>query len=349
MSSQASPLQSVTDETINHLGSKWCHKDVDCAALLRYFCRFKPIADAVEKASRTATAPAIDFVVDGQALTLEKFKQLNEEMGATWKAFVDANLDCKAHSQGLAKGSDLTSEFVQHHMTAIEGLGYVLASEDKEILTKALTRFFVCDIGPAPFSLIQVATRAVDSNNENDVITCSGHMRAMATHWLRHPPECFSLRELEELVVLSLFHDIYYFDDFVHHDTRVLDDFGAYLVSEVGRNSRPAQLINSHLKLAEDLEKVATLQFGGSNPGDRCEFAQMDALQQEWIQIDWYLSTTAGDKFGQQLHHGRSEGVVALPLAFFHHHIGRFFTKHRSEGGRHFLIERTAKHAMGDA
>lgn len=136
--------------------------------------------------------------------------------------------------------------------------------------------------------------------------------------------------------------DIYYYDDFVHHDTRILDDFGAFLVSTSGKNSRPAQLINSHLKLAEDATKVSALQFGGDGL-DRCEGAQMDALQQEWVQIDWYLSTTAGEKFGQRLHHGRSEGMVALNLAFFHHHIGRFFTKHKAEVGSHFVIERAAK------
>jgi hypothetical protein len=144
--------------------------------------------------------------------------------------------------------------------------------------------------------------------------------------------------------------DIYYFDDFAHHDTRVLNDLGPYLISNEGTNSRPAQLINSHLKLAEDAGKVAALQFGDSGHDDRCAHAMMDALQQEWVQIDWYLSTTAGDRFGQQLHHGRSEGIQMLNLAFFHHHIGRFFTKHQSEKGHRFIIERAARRAAeGDA
>jgi hypothetical protein len=200
------PLSGLTDEEINHLGSKWCRKGVDCATFMRYFTNFKPLADAFEKASRTGSP--IDFMVNGEALTEEVFRTKNAEMGATWKAFVDANLDDMARSQGLEKGSDLTADFVSHHITSIEGLGYKFAPEDKKILTEALTRFFKCDVGPAPFSLIEVATRGYDNKNANDVITSAGHMRAMATHWLRHTPEYFSLRELEELVVLSLFHGL---------------------------------------------------------------------------------------------------------------------------------------------
>lgn len=202
MSSCASPLDGLTDEVINHLGSRHC-AGVDCAVFLRHFCCFKPIADAVEKASRSGLP--LDIVVGGQTITAGEFKELNNKMGTVWKAFVDAIIDSKARSEGL-KGSNLKADFVNHHMTSIEGLGYSLASGDKIILEKALLRLFDCEQGPAPFSLIEVATRAHDSRNADDVITAACHMRAMATHWLRHPPECFSLPELEELVVLSLFH-----------------------------------------------------------------------------------------------------------------------------------------------
>lgn len=43
--------------------------------------------------------------------------------------------------------------------------------------------------------------------------------------------------ELEELVVLTLFHDVYYYDDFPHHDSRTLDLFKPYL-----RHTIPAQV-----------------------------------------------------------------------------------------------------------
>jgi hypothetical protein len=33
----------------------------------------------------------------------------------------------------------------------------------------------------------------------------------VATHWLRHPPGAYTVSELDELVVLSLFHDIHYY------------------------------------------------------------------------------------------------------------------------------------------
>ncbi len=33
--------------------------------------------------------------------------------------------------------------------------------------------------------------------------------------------------------MLSVFHDVFYYDDFAHHDERVLDIFGPYLRSRL--------------------------------------------------------------------------------------------------------------------
>jgi hypothetical protein len=318
---------TLSDEEINALGS------CECASFIRCYSDFKPIADAVEKARRLKLP---DPVAD--------FDARNEAVGQAWRDFVRSRIQVKAHSNGFATAEELTEDFVNHHITSIEALKYELTAQDKAVLGSCLARFFQCDIGPAPFSLIDVAKRRYRNKSSEDVISCSAHMRAMATHWLRHPPQFFTIRELEELVVLSLFHDVYYFDDFVHHDSRILDDLNEYLlVTEGNTHSRAAELINSHLKISEDREEVQSLLFCGNRTPSRVDpvDAQLEALKQEWVQVDWYLTTTGGNVVGQQLAHSTfSEGLVCLPLAFFHHHLGRFFTMHRCEQGGRVIIER---------
>jgi len=45
----------------------------------------------------------------------------------------------------------------------------------------------------------------------------------MANYWLYNPPPSLNKTELNELIVLSLFHDLYYYDDFINHDIRILN------------------------------------------------------------------------------------------------------------------------------
>ena len=42
-------------------------------------------------------------------------------------------------------------------------------------------------------------------------VTVAEHCLQVATHWLRHPPGAYTVSELDELIVLSLFHDIHYY------------------------------------------------------------------------------------------------------------------------------------------
>jgi len=334
---ESSLPSTLSDADINLLGANafhhWGGEGSECASFIRRYSDFKPIADAVEKARRLGLP---DPVAD--------FNAQNEAMGQAWQDYVATNMQITARSQGFSSAEELTASFVNHHISSIEALKYELTEQDKAVLSACLARFYQCDVGPAPFSLIDVAKRRYRNNCSEDVISCSAHMRAMATHWLRHPPQFFTMRELEELVVLSLFHDVYYYDDFVHHDSRILKDLGAYLlVTEGNAHSRAAALINSHLKISEEREEVESLFFCGNKTPSRADpvDAQLEALKQEWVQVDWYLSTTAGSVVGQELaHHTFSEGIVCLPLAFFHHHLGRFFTMHRCEQGGHVIIER---------
>ena len=45
----------------------------------------------------------------------------------------------------------------------------------------------------------------------------------MANYWLYNPPSSLTKTELNELIVLSLFHDLYYYDDFINHHIRILN------------------------------------------------------------------------------------------------------------------------------
>lgn len=119
---------------------------------------------------------------------------------------VATGLQERATAAGLADPQELQRNFAQGHIQQICDLGYALDDAAKEALAAALERFYVCDIGPAPFSLHAVVD--ADQNDHMVTVTVSEHCLQMATHWIRHPPKFFTGGELEELVVLALFHDV---------------------------------------------------------------------------------------------------------------------------------------------
>merc|ERR1712057_80363 len=92
----------------------------------------------------------------------------------------------------------------------------------------------ICDVGPAPFSIhsVEEMTKAGMAVDEL-CVTVSQHCLQMAMHWLRNPPDFLSVAELQELVVLALFHDVYYYDDFTNHDIAVVRDLEPFLLHEV--------------------------------------------------------------------------------------------------------------------
>jgi len=117
---------------------------------------------------------------------------------------------------------EIPRQFAKSHIDAVMELGYPIGEEEQKAMAEALERFYICDIGPAPFSVHALLEHEEDIDNELTV-TVSEHCLQMATHWLRHPPAFFSVRELEELIVLTLFHDVWYYDDFCHHGKKTVD------------------------------------------------------------------------------------------------------------------------------
>jgi hypothetical protein len=120
----------------------------------------------------------------------------------------------------------------------------------------------------------------------------------MATYWYRNPPNFFKPSELNELIVLSIFHDIFYFQDFVRHDEVLLELFEPYIHSEIVK-----EVIGSHLDLLPD-------------EIDTEKDTQIEKFKKEWTQMDWYLTDTTFENKADHI----------LPLKFFYKHIGEFLT-----------------------
>lgn len=188
-----------------------------------------------------------------------------------WLDFINKEMSRRAQDSHVTV-DELRKSFAKKHIDAIIKLGYSLNEEEQAALAAALERYYLCDIGPAPFSAHEVA----DANLPEccSEVTVSEHCLQLATHWVRHPPSFFTIKELEELVVMSLFHDVYYYDDFVHHGARAL----ALLKPWVTSNT-VAELIGDHIHLECDEEAVQNLQFA----------TPLDALKQEWVQMGKYL------------------------------------------------------------
>ena len=191
----------------------------------------------------------------------------SEGIQKLWFDFITKEMTKRAKDSDSTV-DELPKSFAKMHVSAIIKLGYALNEEEQMALSAALERFYLCDIGPAPFSAHEVA----DANLPEccSEVTVSEHCLQMATHWVRHPPSCFTIKELEELVVMSLFHDVYYYDDFVHHGSRALELLRPWVTSHT-----VAGLIGGHIHLECDEDAVQTLQFA----------TPLDALKQEWVQM----------------------------------------------------------------
>jgi len=152
----------------------------------------------------------------------------------------------------------------------------------------------------------------VDAEKNDNMVTVSvtEHCLQMATHFIRHPPKFLTCGELEELIVLALFHDVYYYDDFPNHDTRTLDLFRPWLEYEI-----PQRVVGNHLDHSADVQKIKSKNFD----------SPLDALQQEWVQMDWYLTMINMKQKG--VVKNRVGDGITLPIEFFHHYLGRFLTK----------------------
>jgi len=267
-----------------------------CGYFMARFDQFKKVADCQVTPEKETGKRSMEFEL------------LNEWMMQEWQKVVEEGLKDRAQKEGVADHMDLQKTFANAHISQICDLGYELDDTAKKALAAALERFYVCDIGPAPFSVHAVVN---DEKNDNlKTVTVAEHCLQMATHWVRHPPKFFSGGELEELVVLALFHDVYYYDDFPNHDTRTLDLFRPWL-----KYDTPQQVVGHHLDLAPTPNKIKAMQFD----------TPLEALQNEWVQMDWYLTMINMKQKGSVKH--RIGDGITLPLEFFHHYLGRFLTK----------------------
>lgn len=230
---------------------------------------------------------------------------MQDGMAEQWVAMVDRMLNERAEKAGSTR-QEMETAFVKKHIDAITALGYKLSPAAIECLEGQLKRFWMCDIGPAPFSVHTV--EALHISDEHATVTVANHCLQVATHWLRNPPELFEVLELEEFIVLSLFHDVYYYDDFPNHDIRSIEALKPFL-----RYERPVALVGGHLQLGYDEEKVKTGKFDGP----------LDALRQEWVQMDWFLTMVAMKYPDKKVAANRPVDSIVLPLDFFHHILGR--------------------------
>lgn len=299
-------------------------------AFMARWLAFKPLADTADRVFSEAASPGTMAAFDSEAFLLQ-----NAEVERAWRESVEGYLHAQALCKGFKSSTAYIADFAAQHVAAVQALGYHLDAQAVRDLKWALAHFLLCSVDKAPFSLMAVLRAEVEAASggsgggggaaaspgapdfAHQLLSVSDHCLAMASHWLRHPPHFLTVAELEELVVLSLFHDVFYFSSFATHDEKVLELLGDYLVTERGL---PRAVIANHLQLRPIQEKV-----------DRMEFAsEREALEQEWVQMDWYLSLTTP---GQ--HQDEHRGQVILPLDFFHHHLGRFFSK-----GKVAVIER---------
>jgi hypothetical protein len=165
-------ISRVSTSDLSYLLSAGCSHSMDCPTFMRRWARFKKLADSV--------------VGESGAAGVSEFDVLNARMAAEWKAMTDRGLEDRAAAEGAVSGEELCQRFVERHTAQIEKLGYRLDAPMREALHKAFSRFLICDIGPAPFSLSAVLES--ERHDPHALVSTSQHCLQMATHWLRHPP-----------------------------------------------------------------------------------------------------------------------------------------------------------------
>ena len=181
-----------------------------------------------------------------------------------------------------------------NHILSIKNLGYKLDNKATNILREAFIRLILCNQIPAPFSFASVLEKNSKVIDTNILISLSEHCLIICNYWINNPPNFLTKSELNELIVLSLFHDIFYFDDFINHDVRILKLFNPYIKSKIIKFivGEHIDLIHTNTNKKNNIEK----------------------LIDEWKQIDSYY--TSNNKVNK-----------ILPLNYFYDHIGSFMCK----------------------
>ena len=185
-------------------------------------------------------------------------------------------------------------DFTNTQIFNIELLGYKLLERDKIIMNKAFNNWLLCNTFPAPFSITSVFNK--QKYNYNMLITVAEHCLYMATYWYYNPPIFLKPYEINELIVLSIFHDIFYFENFQNHDKMVLKLFTPYIQSELIR-----EIIGTHLDFI-------------SNKNYNFNDTPSVKFKKKWSMLDEYFTDTIYE----------NDKIHILPLEFFYKHIGDF-------------------------
>jgi hypothetical protein len=236
---------------------------------------------------------------------INNFKIQNNKIVEKWLNITHKLLD-KKHI--------LDNSFINTQILNIELLDYELSETDKAIIGKALNSYLLCNVYPAPFSITGIliekhkrGCNEITTDETTTLVTVSEHCLSMATYWYRHPPTFLTPRELTELIVLSIFHDIFYYEDFVRHDEMILELFKPYIQSDMIK-----EIIGTHIDFIPN--------------EDESEFQNViitskKKLIEEWTKMDWYLTSTTLERKNKH-----NEHLHILPLEFFYKHIGDFLT-----------------------
>jgi hypothetical protein len=244
---------------------------------------------------------------------LNQYKNMHLKVTNLWQNIIYNCLDKQNISINITTRELVISNFVNGHISSIEKIGYKLNNNSKDVLKEAFTKWFLCNQCPAPFSVISILheekkrgcnlIKDSDKKDATNLISVSEHCLAMATYWYNESPKSITSSELDELIIMSLFHDIYYYEDFINHDMHILDLFKSYIYSD-----NIKKIIGMHF----DLVPV-------NNPKYIFK-SDIEELTNKWIELDWYYTlkkpmfpTSKKDEY--------------LPIETFYDIIGRVMTK----------------------
>ena len=230
-------------------------------------------------------------------------KQLNQSIVENLTELIIQHLKLKSSLQ-FNTGSEYVVHFINTNIELIQKT-HILSSHAIKLLQNIFFRFLFYDQIPAPFSIMSVLNKSDNDQISYKLISVSKHCLLMANHWLNNPPAFLTKSELNELIVISLFHDLFYYDYFAIHDKKIMNLIGSYIKSNLVRN-----IVGTHIDLFP-------------NPIDCYNMSDpIQVLTYEWTQMDWYYSSNIKIN---QVDTNQLNTNKTLNLNDFISHIGTFF------------------------
>jgi hypothetical protein len=243
-------------------------------------------------------------------LFIDQYNKMHTRIINLWENVIFDCLDKFAILKNIPNRNILISNFVDGHINSIEKLGYKLNKSAREVLNEAFTKWFLCDQCPAPFSILSILNeekkrgcnliKDADKKDATTVISIAEHCLALANFVYKEDPQFLSKSELDELIVMSLFHDVYYYEDFINHDIHILELFKQYIHSD-----NIKKIIGVHFDLVPVNESKYIFK------------SDIDKLTNKWMHMDWYLSLK------KPMFPSNNDN---LPIETFYHNIGRVMT-----------------------